>query len=257
MLGHWAKECTHPPQPEWLANQTCFKCGCLGHLAENCKSKKMVRSKVFQQATRRPNLPNIVSSLPNVNLKDQQSYKMLQEAPPQVADKRNFLKQRTEKWFQERKKYINASKMGTVLGFHGKKEFALYWSTLHGMSSDSVEEPSSIAKLSMEWGTICEDNARVTYLDYIGQANPHATVHEIGLWVIIWKGTEIIGCSPDDIVEMHSTGIKPTSGRGITEYKCPFKGGFPCHYKTNPPSYYLQTQLNMLATASLRCHLVV
>ena len=251
MLGHWAEDCTYPPQPEWLANQTCFKCGCLGHLAENCKSKKMVRSKVSQQATRRPNLPNIVSSLPTVNLKEQQSCKMLQEAPPQVSDKRNYLKQRTEKCFQERRKYINASKMGTVLGFHGKKEFALYWSTLHGMSSDSVEAPSSIASLSMEWGTICEDNARVTYLDYIGQTNPYATVHETGLWVISWKGTEVIGCSPDDLVEMHSTGIKPTSGRGITEYKCPFKGGFPWHYKTIPPSYYLQMQLNMWATTSL------
>ena len=147
--------------------------------------------------------------------------------------------------------------MGTVLGFHGKKEFALYWSTLHGMSSDSVEAPSSIASLSMEWGTICEDNASVTYLDYIGQTNPYATVHETGSWVISWKGTEVIGCSPDDLVEMHSTCIKPTSGQGITEYKCPFKGGFPCHYKTIPPSYYLQMQLNIWATTSLWCHLVV
>lgn len=144
-----------------------------------------------------------------------------------------------------------------MLGFHRKKEFALSWSTLYGMSCNPVEAHSSIAKLSMEWGTICEDNARVTYLDYISQTSPYVTVPESGLSVISWKGTEIIGCPPRDLVEMHSTGIKPTSGPGITKYKCAFRGGFPCHYKTIPPSYYLQTQLNMWATTSLWCHLVV
>ncbi len=257
MLGHWAKECTEPPKPEWLANQTCFKCGCLGHLAESCKSKKKAKCKASKDVIRRPNLPNIVSSLPTVNLEDQLNYKYLKEAPSHVSDQRPYLKQRTEKWFEERKKHLNASKMGTVLGLHGKTEFMQYWSSLHGMSPGVVQDPSSISKLSMEWGTICEDNARITYLDYIGQTNPDSTVHETGLWVINWKGTEMIACSPDDIVEMDNTGIKPTSGRGITEYKCPFKGGFPCHYKTIPPSYFIQTQLNMLATDSTWCHLVV
>ena len=67
----------------------------------------------------------------------------------------------------------------------------------------------------------------------------------------------MVACSPDDLVEMNGFGIHPTKGRGITEYKCLFKGGFPCHYKTIPPSYYIQTQLNMLATSSSWCHLVV
>ena len=109
----------------------------------------------------------------------------------------------------------------------------------------------------MEWETLYEENATVTYLDYIAQTNPCATVHENGLWVINWRGTEMIACSPDDLVEMNGMGIHQTKGRGITEYKCPFKGGFPCHYKTIPLSYYIQTQLNMLATSSSWCHLVV
>ena len=114
-----------------------------------------------------------------------------------------------------------------------------------------------MSKLAMEWGTLCKDNAMVTYLDYIGQTNPYATAYETGLWVINCKGTEMVACSPDDLVEMNGFGIHPTKGRGITEYKCLFKGGFPCHYKTIPPSYYIQTQLNMLATSSSWCHLVV
>ena len=229
MLGHWAKECSQPPNPEWLANQTCFKCGCLGHLAESCHFKKKVKRKSSQYVVKRPNLPNIVNSLPTVNLDDQHSHKHLQQAPLHVSDKRPYLKQRSAEWFDERKKYINASKMGTVLGIHGRTEFTSYWLSLHGKRHDADEEPSNISKLAMEWGTLCEENARVTYLDYIAKTNPCATVHETGLWVINWRGTEMIACSPDDLVEMNGKGIHPTKGRGIIEYKCPFKGGFPCH----------------------------
>ena len=46
------------------------------------------------------------------------------------------------------------------------------------------------------------------------------------------------------------------SGRGIVEYKCPFKGGYPSHYKAIPASYYMQMQLNMKATNSDWCHFV-
>ena len=35
-----------------------------------------------------------------------------------------------------------------------------------------------MSKLAMEWETLCEDNARVTYFDYIGQTNPYTTVYE-------------------------------------------------------------------------------
>ena len=27
MLGHCTKNCTNPPEPEWLAKQECYKCG--------------------------------------------------------------------------------------------------------------------------------------------------------------------------------------------------------------------------------------
>ena len=46
------------------------------------------------------------------------------------------------------------------------------------------------------------------------------------------------------------------SGRGIVEYKCPFKGGYPSHYKQIPACYYMQMQLNMKATNSDWCHFV-
>ena len=46
------------------------------------------------------------------------------------------------------------------------------------------------------------------------------------------------------------------SGRGIVEYKCPFKGGYPSHYKPIPASYHMQMQLNMKATNNDRCHFV-
>ena len=51
-------------------------------------------------------------------------------------------------------------------------------------------------------------------------------------------------------------GMHGISGRGIVEYKCPFKGGYPSHYKPIPASYYMQMQLNMKATNSDWCHFV-
>ena len=40
MLGHWAKNCTNPPEPEWLAKQECYKCGIKGHLAAQCSNTR-------------------------------------------------------------------------------------------------------------------------------------------------------------------------------------------------------------------------
>ena len=66
----------------------------------------------------------------------------------------------------------------------------------------------------------------------------------------------MFGCSPDDIVIINGTGMHGISGRGIVEYKCPFKGGYPSHYKQIPACYYMQMQLNMKATNSDWCHFV-
>ena len=49
-------------------------------------------------------------------------------------------------------------------------------------------------------------------------------------------------------------GLPGISVRGIVEYKCPFKGGYPSHYKQLPACY--QMQLNMKATNADWCHFV-
>jgi len=58
------------------------------------------------------------------------------------------------------------------------------------------------------------------------------------------------------IVVVHGTGVHGISGRGIVEYKCPFKGGYPSCYKQLSACYYMQMQLNMKATNADSCHFV-
>jgi len=45
------------------------------------------------------------------------------------------------------------------------------------------------------------------------------------------KRTDMFGYSADDIVVIHGTGVYGISGRGIVEYKCPFKGGYTRNYQ--------------------------
>ena len=111
-------------------------------------------------------------------------------------------------------------------------------------------------KLAMEWGNVCEDCARVSYLKFLAETCTDYTVFETGLWTIKYRGTEMFGCSPDAIVVLKGTGMHGASGRGIVEYKCPFKGGYPSHYKQLPAIYYMQIQLNMKAANADWCHFV-
>ena len=43
--------------------------------------------------------------------------------------------------------------------------------------------------------------------------------------------TDMFGCSADDIVVIHGTGVYGISGKGIVEYKCPFKGGYTSNHQ--------------------------
>lgn len=52
----------------------------------------------------------------------------------------------------------------------------------------------------MEWGTVCEDCARVSFLKFLADSSYEFTVFETGLWTIKYKDTDMFGCSPDDIV---------------------------------------------------------
>lgn len=92
-------------------------------------------------------------------------------------------------------------------------------------------------------GTVCEDCAWVTY--YVA---------------ITWLWNRIMDNQASNIAikftRWHCYGMHGISGRGIVEYKCPFKGGYPSHYKPIPASYYMQMQLNMKATNSDWCHFV-
>ena len=64
MLGHWAKNCTNPPEPEWLAKQECYKCGIKGHLAAQSSNRgaRNTSSKCVT-VTKGINLPALVSLL--------------------------------------------------------------------------------------------------------------------------------------------------------------------------------------------------
>ena len=97
----------------------------------------------------------------------------------------------------------------------------------------------------MEWGTVCEDCAPVTYLQFLNDSCSDYTVYETGLWTIKHCNQDMFGFSPDDIVIINGMGMHGVSGRGIVEYKCPFKGGYLSHYKQIPACYYMQIQLNM------------
>lgn len=200
----------------------------------------------------------MVGLLQSEDLESNPNYKPLKDDPPPgIADVRPYLKQRSEAWKEARKNILNASKAGVITGHFGLSQAQSYWqSVVQGQIEGSNDSTSIINKLAMEWGTVCEDCARVSYLKFLAGSCYDFTIFETGLWTINYKDTDMFGCSPDDIVVIHGTGLHGISGRGIVEYKCPFKGGYPSHYKQLPACYYMQMQLNMKATNADWCHFV-
>lgn len=259
MLGHWAKNCKNAPEPDWLAKQVCFKCGLKGHLAAQCVNNIKTRYSYNKRKTKWLNLPAMVGLLQSEDLESNPNYKPLKDDPPPgIADVRPYLKQRSEAWKEARKNILNASKAGVITGHFGLSQAQSYWrSAVQGQIEGSNDSTSIINKLAMEWGTVCEDCARVSYLKFLAGSCYDFTIFETGLWTINYKDTDMFGCSPDDIVVIHGTGLHGISGRGIVEYKCPFKGGYPSHYKQLPACYYMQMQLNMKATNADWCRFVM
>ena len=235
-----------------------FKCGLKGHLAAQCMSISKSRDKHAKGKTKWLNLPALVGLLQSDALEKNPKYQSLKDDPPfGVADVRPYLKQRSEAWKEATKNILNASKAGVITGHFGLSQAQDYWkNAVEGEITDNNNKTNFINKLAMEWGTVCEDRARVSYLKFLTDSCYDYTVFETGLWTIKYKGTDMFGCSPDDIVVMEGTGMHGIGGRGIVEYKCPFKGGFPSHYKQLPACYYMQMQLNMKATNTGWCHFV-
>ena len=258
LLGHWAKNCKNSPDPQWLAKQVCFKCGLTGHLAAQCINSSKPRCKQSKGNTKWLNLPALVGLLQSNDLEKNPKYQSLKDHPPSgIADIRPYLRQRSEAWKEARKNILNASKAGVITGHFGLSQAQNYWkSAVQGEIMDNNHNTNFINKLAMEWGTVCEDCARVSSLKFLADSCYEYTVFETGLWTVKYKVTGMFGRSPDDIVVIKGTGMHGITGRGIVEYKCPFKGGFPSHYKQLPACYYMQMQLNMKATNTHWCHFV-
>lgn len=258
-IGHWTKDCTEPPQPQWLAKQICHKCGLQGHLVKDGQQPKY--SITNKQNTsnsselKRPNLSTL-NFFQQIELNKHPNYQSLPSSIPLNSDRRNYLKQRSPEWFAARKDKINASKASIALGVHGLLNASQYWNEVKG-GKDSKIETSKLCSLAMKWGTVCEDSAQVTYLNYLNLPAPQAQLSKTGTWFIKKNETEFIVASPDDIIDMNGSGSKHLTGRGLVEYKCPFMGGFPRPYKTIPVTHFVQILINMRAINAQCCHYVM
>ena len=220
MLGHWAKNWKNAPEPDWLAKQVCFKCGLKVYLAAQCVKNIKTRYSYNKRKTKWLNLPAMVGILQSEDLPSNPNYKPLKDVPPPgIADVRPYLKQRSEAWKKARKNILNASKAGVITGHFGLSQAQSYWqSAVQGQIEGSNDSTSNINKLAMEWGTVCEDCARVSYLKFLTVSCYDFTIFETGLWTIKHKDRDMFRCSPDDIVVIHGTGLHGISGRGIVEY---------------------------------------
>lgn len=261
-IGHWAKDCSEPPQPQWLAKQHCHKCGLQGHLVKDCQQPKHDKGNNANKHNstssefKRPNLSSL-DFLPQIELRKHPNYHFLPTIIPQNADRRNYLKQRSPEWFAARKNKINASRASTALGVYGLLNARQYWNEVKGGQDSKIIEIRELRTLAMKWGTVCEDSARVTYLNYLNSTAPEALLSETGTWLINKKEIEFIAASPDDIIDMNDSGSKHLTGKGLVEYKCPFMGGFPKPYNTIPVSHFIQILINMKAINVQWCHYIV
>ena len=103
--------------------------------------------------------------------------------PADVTDIHPYLKQRSEAWKEARKNKLNASKAGIITGHFGLTQAQDYWNS--AVQGESIDDSQGfINKLAMEWGTVCEDCAPVTYLQFLNDSCIDYTVYETGLWTI-------------------------------------------------------------------------
>ena len=114
-------------------------------------------------------------------------------------------------------------KAGVLTGHFGLTQAQDYWkSAVQGESIDDSQ--GFINKIAMEWETVCEDCALVTYLQFLNDSCSNYTVYETGLWTIKHCNNDMFCCSPDDIVIINGMGMHGISGRGVI---CIFQAVYP------------------------------
>ena len=132
------------------------------------------------------------------DLKENNKYQHLKdELSADVTDIRPYLQHRSEDWKEARKNILNASEAGVLTGHLSLTRAQGYWkSAIQGESID--DNQGFINKLATEWGTVCEDCARVTYYD--SRSDYMIMIQEYGQSSIKHCIKDMFGCSQDDIV---------------------------------------------------------
>ena len=132
-----------------------------------------------------------------------------------------------------------------------------YWNHL-AQQYDSKETTHSDTnfknKLAMEWGSMCEDSAMMTYISqYLSKTHPKSKVSETAVYITNDdQGYSWLASSPDGLVK-----IKTTGSLGVIEIKCPFMGGKPIPYRNVCVYHIPQIMLEMYTTNTRWCHYVV
>ena len=95
--------------------------------------------------------------------------------------------------------------------------------------------------LAMKWGSLMEDCAAATYLNYW----PNSEFHTTGIWQ--HKSCKWLGISPDGLVNDDI----------VVEIKCPFMNGNQFPYRAIPAQYVCQAQFEMFVTERIKMHFIV
>ena len=211
-------------------------------IKNSIKSNLQEKINIISQSTNRSSSNNLAL---NTQIKEQLdnnifTLNLQSQLPLNPNSKSNYhnVAQNTPEWQNLRQKKVTGSRLPALIGIHGKNKFDSYWSIVtEGLAESDIFKNDFV---NFKRGHQFEDTALLHF-------NNEAKCNAIKCGFFSYSDNHLFGASPDGLVGPDLLIEVKTRAAGSTTPLCDLNKN---------PSYFLQTQLQMLCTDTHYCLLM-